>query len=502
MSTPQQSTFIITREGRPEEAKKVVNDGLRIGRLPDSDVWLNHPTVSRLHAGINEIEGYFYLINLSGSSVTALNGRMIPFNEAEALAVGDEILIGPFALYVEEIDMASETLRIRISRQVALNAGEREARHESEAHSRQSAIESPTVNPFGAVNALQVFWNKRTREKAGRPSPLHPRTSRRIGKARFNWRPTCDLVRPWPFGIVIWAFLVFGALSVLAALKYKTLFAPGKTSDPHTRTAFTLTPMIARQPNNNSCTSCHALDASMASRREKMNENCAACHQAEGFSPTVTRAHREAGLGCADCHTEHRGADFRPMHAALESCAKCHSDVNKNLYNGRSVHTPHGGTYGYPVTGGVWVWEGLDEEELALKPEIVALQKEIRITPNQTERWRNWQFHALHVDRVRVVPGIEGITDAAGVNKVLSCSSCHKTGYMGANVDRTSPRATCALCHNARVFNEPARFAGGAETPSCTSCHVQHVRDAHWAPFLLNTRTESPDARQMKTLSP
>ncbi|MCA1634443.1 MAG: FHA domain-containing protein [Acidobacteria bacterium] len=495
MSTPQQSTFIITREGRAEEAKTLLSDGLRIGRLPDSDVWLNHPSVSRLHAGINEIEGYFYLINLSGSSVTALNGRPIPFNEAEALAARDEILIGPFVLCVEDIDTASETLRIRIGRQLALNAGEREARHETAGRGRQSDIESPTVNPFGAVNALQVFWSKRTREKAGRPSPLHPRTLPRIGKARFNWRPTRDLVRPWPFGIVIWAFLIFGVLSALAAFNYKNLFAPGKTSDPHTRTAFTLTPPIATRPNNNSCTSCHALGASMASRREKMNENCAACHQTSAFSPTVIRAHREAGLGCADCHTEHKGANFRPMHAALESCAKCHADENKNLYNGRSVHTPHGGTYGYPVVNGAWVWKGLDEEELAAKPEIVAFLKEIRITPDRTERWRNWQFHAVHVDRVRVVPGIEGITDAAGVNKVLSCSSCHKTGYMGTDVDRASPRATCALCHNARVFNEPARFAGEADKPSCTSCHVQHVKDAHWAPSLLNLQAESPVAQ-------
>src|SRR5215218_3112380 len=120
MSTVQQSTFIIAREGRAEEDKKIVSDGLRIGRLPDSDVWLNHPTVSRLHAGINEIEGYFYLINLSGSSATAINGRLIPFNEAEALAAGDEILIGPYFLNIEEIEQDGETLKIRISRQIAL----------------------------------------------------------------------------------------------------------------------------------------------------------------------------------------------------------------------------------------------------------------------------------------------------------------------------------------------------------------------------------------------
>jgi hypothetical protein len=224
-----------------------------------------------------------------------------------------------------------------------------------------------------------------------------------------------------------------------------------------------------------------------------MNANCAACHQTEAFSPTITRAHAQAGITCTTCHSEHHGKDFRPMNAALESCAKCHTNENKNLYNGRSVHTPHGGTHGYPVKNGEWVWKGLDEEELALKPEIIALLEKNQVAPNQTQQWRNVQFHSIHLDRVRVVPGIEGIDDASGVGKVLSCSSCHKSGYMGTDIDRAYPYKTCILCHNTQVFNEPSRFPGGAETPSCTSCHVQHIKDTHWTPALL--RISQAEAR-------
>src|SRR4051794_833499 len=119
MSTIQQSTFIITREDRAEDAKTIVSEGLRIGRLPDSDILLNHPRVSRLHAGISEIEGYFYLINLSASSGTTLNGRIIPFNEAEALTIGDEIQIGPYFLTIQEIEQDTETLKIKVVRQFA-----------------------------------------------------------------------------------------------------------------------------------------------------------------------------------------------------------------------------------------------------------------------------------------------------------------------------------------------------------------------------------------------
>src|SRR5437667_4979154 len=131
MSTAHESTFIIAREDRAVDPKTIISQGLRIGRLPDSDVWLNHPMVSRLHAGINEIEGVFYLINLSASSATTLNGRVIPFDEAEALTDGDEIQIGPYFLRIEQ---TAETLRITVVHQFALHIGERKPQHKTEAY--------------------------------------------------------------------------------------------------------------------------------------------------------------------------------------------------------------------------------------------------------------------------------------------------------------------------------------------------------------------------------
>ena len=337
------------------------------------------------------------------------------------------------------------------------------------------------------TNSLKVFWGKRTREKAGRPSPLHPRTPPRPGKARFNWTPTRDLIRPWPFAIFIWAVIAVGTLSVLAALGHKNAFAPDPISDPHTRKTFASMPPIAKQPNGNSCTFCHAIGMSMANR-EKMNANCESCHKTESFVATIIPAHREAGITCTTCHTEHRGEAFRPMSAALESCAKCHNNQNKNGYNGKSVHTPHGGTYGYPVVDGVWIWKGLDAEELAQKPAVVAFLKRNRVSSSQPQEWRNAQFHGIHLDRIRVVEGVDGVLDDDGVHKVLSCSSCHKTGYMGANIDRAYPRTTCGRCHNAQIFNEASLSSKRVETPSCTSCHVQHVGDTHWVSALRVTQ--------------
>jgi len=495
MSDLQQTNFTIIRVDRSEHPKMILATGLKIGRLPDSDFRVIEPDV-----GISRIEDDFLLINLSASTATTLNGRVVPFNEIEVLADGDEIEIGPFFLTIEQ---AGDELKITVTLEFAVSAGKREPAHKQEAHEKQLRELGTTGSmrvPTGALesaklrklkyqsaeaaersNALKIFWQKRTREKAGRPSPLHPRRPPRAGKMRFNWTATRDLIRPWPFAIFVWVVIVVATLSAIAAFAHKSAFSPDPSiSTPHTRLGFTLTPAIARQVNGNACTSCHALGVN-ARNRERMNEKCAACHQTESFVATVIAKHREAGIGCTNCHSEHRGENFRPLTAALESCATCHNDRNKRVYGGKSMHTPHGGTFGYPVRNDhEWIWKGLDAEELAQKPEVKAFMDKNKVDPSDTQAWRNAQFHGIHLSGIRVVPGIDGAVDEEG-NTILSCSSCHKTGYMGQNVDRSFPRTTCGKCHNAQLFNEPVTATNKSDTPSCTSCHVQHVRDTHWA---------------------
>jgi hypothetical protein len=211
-----------------------------------------------------------------------------------------------------------------------------------------------------------------------------------------------------------------------------------------------------------------------------METNCASCHQTESFVATETKAHSNAGITCTVCHAEHRGREFKPMNAALDSCTVCHNDDNKKLYNGKRVGTPHNGTFGYPVRNSEWVWKGLDAEELALKPEVARLRR-----PTDTEQqWRNKQFHGLHLYRVRAIASIEGIKDedAGGGMRVISCSSCHRSF---TPIDRETPRTTCIRCHNGQIFEPSSRSVRSAASFSCTSCHVQHIRDAHWRPALF-----------------
>jgi len=496
VSTRQEAnTFIITREDRAFDPVTLISEGLAIGRLPDCELNLNHPTVSRLHGGIRKVDGRFYIFHLSPSNSTTLNGKIV--EEKAGLADGDVVQIGPFFLF---FNFEDDQLAIRVRYQTAVHVGDAnlttdtsieampgapKTADEESVGEAESAEKTPGVD--ADEGALDVFWEKRKREagKISRPSPLRPRApAAKLGKARFNWKPTRDLERPWPFSIFTWGIVVIGLLSIVAAFSYTSAFSPAPISNAHARSGFNLSPAIAREPNANSCTTCHSL-------RTSMETNCASCHQTEAFAATVTPPHVAAGVGCVSCHSEHRGADFRPGIASYnaqfqkgvafdETCAGCHNDANKKLFNGRAVFTPHGGTFGYPLVNGQWKWKGLDEETWKQKPETLKqLVANWPVAPGDENGQRSAQFHALHLYRVRTTGTLAGNSDGE-----VSCSTCHKS--YGVTLDRETPRTTCSACHNGKTDKITGRALLSADTANCTSCHVQHVRDKrHWNPSLL-----------------
>jgi hypothetical protein len=463
----QLSTFIIVREDRGIDPTTLVAEGLKIGRDPDCNFLLNHPDVSLLHAGIKEIDGRFYLFSFGSQNSTTLNGNLVTAQEPKVLASGDELRIGPFFLQVERKERA---LQIAVTLQFGLRIGEVEAREKAEAAPPVAA--EPATPPAAEVTqALDLFWGKRSRTKAARKSPLHPRRPPRLGKARFNWTPTRDLVRPWPWSLFLWSAVVLGLLSIAAALGYSAAYAPGPVSKAHSRTSLATTSAVApvaKQANAGKCTACHSLGTGMETA-------CTSCHTTEAFLATVTTPHATAGIGCVDCHAEHKWNAIGPMQAALNSCASCHTDKNTKTYSGHAVRTPHGGTLGYPVVNGEWKWKGLDPEELAARPNIA----EQRLPTDSEQLWRNKQFHALHIYNVRATGALTGVTgDESGSPPVLSCSSCHRTLK-----DREYPRQTCGQCHSG---SSDPRVSIAAGAPNCISCHVQHVKNKrHWNPDLM-----------------
>lgn len=486
-----EATFIIIREDLQVDPVTIVAEGLLAGRLPTCELLLNHPSVSRLHAGITSADGDYYIRNLRPGNPIMLNGAKL--EEYEALADGDILGIGPFAL---NIDFAQGALVIKVSLQIAATAGDAVTRREASGLwdlPTTMALELPSTPPEGqpaasphkkppprkakpagsSSKALDVFWDKRitAATKTIKPSPLFPLTGRPSGKAQSVWIPTTDLKRRWPASLMLWGSVPFVLLSVAGALFYASAFSPAPISDAHTRSLMTLSPPVAKNANAGSCTSCHALSTSMEAK-------CASCHTTDAFVATVIQPHMNAGVGCVACHAEHRGAAFSAMFGALQSCSECHNDSNRQLYNGKGVNTPHGGTFGYPVVNGKWKWAGIDPEEMAQRKATLKLE---RLANDSEDQWRSKQFHAVHLYRVKAVAGL-----AANKSGEMSCSSCHNSFNPP---DLATPRTTCAKCHNGQPDPRAGRQVIAADKPNCTSCHVQHTRDKrHWNPSLLVKR--------------
>src|SRR5260370_24122457 len=134
-----EATFIIIREDLQVDPVTIVAEGLLVGRLPTCELLLNHPSVSRLHAGITNSEGDYYIRNLRPSNTILLNGGK--FEEYEALTAGDILGIGPFAL---NIDFAQGALDIRVSLQIDATPRDAASRHEE-----SDLVNLPTTGQLG-----------------------------------------------------------------------------------------------------------------------------------------------------------------------------------------------------------------------------------------------------------------------------------------------------------------------------------------------------------------
>ena len=453
---PSQNRYIIIRDDLTVDPVTIISEGMLIGRLPQCELLLNHPSVSRVQAGIRQIDHNYYLFALRPRNPVVLNGK--PVEENEALAAGDVIEVGPFHLQVESAD---EALVIRVELRIGMKPSEIDVSDlgmstDNFGPPADAKTKTPRVAPIAGTKTLDIFWDKRIRDvsKMARPSPLYPKAGRLSGKAHYNWAPTTDLLPRWPVAFFTWALLIVGLLSVAAAYWYTSAFLPAPISRAHTTTQFSVTPAIATRPNTGSCSNCHSLTGNMEQR-------CAACHHTEAFAATVIKPHEIAGIGCVACHAEHQGTEFSATAGALRSCTSCHVESNQKLFNGRKVGTPHGGTFGYPVVNGSWSAKSINDEEWDLRQ-----LGSVRRPTDSDQKWRSNQFHALHDQRVRIAPGMKGNSEGR-----LSCSSCHNSFQP---LDRTTPRTTCANCH----------VANGQ--PNCTSCHVQHILDPHrWSTSML-----------------
>ncbi|MBS1791521.1 MAG: FHA domain-containing protein [Acidobacteria bacterium] len=481
--------FVIIRKDLSLDPALVESEGLTIGRLAGSDLVLNHPSVSRTHAGIKELNGDYWVFNLSEANGTTLNGELV---DQTPLADGDVIQIGPFFLYPRyvadglliEVEMSIKPLPVEASspsasssslllppdqgQTVRIDPGILAKLQRDKTTPQGTRRLSGTgmltgmLKP-GDAQALKIFWDKRKREdgKLATDSPLKPKTRKRMGRAQFNWVPTRDLQRPWPRALFGWATLIVTLLSLGAVFLFKDAYSPGALSAPHARKEFSISPKIAQNPSASSCTTCHAVNASL-------NQNCAACHSTPAFHSEISDKHTKAGLTCTACHSEHLGRDFRPALVANVACIGCHRDGSNYIspLSGLELRTPHGGTFGYPKNErGEWISREISPAEWS--------RKELPGSPSQFGL--KDRFHLIHI---------------AGRQQGRSnCTDCHTAGFEGAALTQ-GVRESCAACHgvdpaaaeaqndNAKSFfaERGRQFLSSARAggPLCVSCHTQH----------------------------
>src|SRR5215471_12332871 len=121
-----EATFIIVREDLQLDPATIVSEGLLVGRLPTCELLLNHPSVSRLHAGITYTDDNYYIRNLRPSNPILLND--VKIEDYEALAPGDVLGLGPFAL---NIDFTQGILVIKVSLQFGATPADAVQRREA-----------------------------------------------------------------------------------------------------------------------------------------------------------------------------------------------------------------------------------------------------------------------------------------------------------------------------------------------------------------------------------
>lgn len=451
--------FTISFDDLDRETLAFEQDGIFIGRLDTCEVVLSHKSVSRIHVGINFHDDQYLLINLSTSNVLTLNGRLLGPQKSDILADGDTVQIGPFTIMVA-----------RFGDELLLVVEQQFAQATSAKAIETTAAPTPTGSAPAAGGVLDVFWEKRTREKEDWGTRLRPTEKPVPGKAMFNWRPTRDLRPAWRTGLFVWAFIMVGAIGAFAWFRYPGVYAPLPLSNPHAVKIEGST--IAQVSNGNSCTTCHTANS-------PIENSCVRCHQAQEFRASNTKAHEEAGITCTVCHKEHQGPDFQMTATAIQSCAQCHNDNNQRAFNGKTVRTAHGGSYGYPIVDGVWKWKGVYREVADAIPEINS-----SATGDRDEQARlSRQFHTVHVARLKAPEGVKG--DSKGL---VSCSTCH-TSF--DPIDRVTPRQTCGACHAtaADATTRDSRF--GVVPANCISCHVQHpYSTGRWKEFLTDDALE------------
>lgn len=100
-------SLVIRWMGGNSESHLLSGQSARVGRAPDNDIVVNHPSVSGHHLCLENRGGTWTVTDLKSTNGTQLNGQLIPPNEARPLQSGSVIRIGD--LTGNSVSMSIET---------------------------------------------------------------------------------------------------------------------------------------------------------------------------------------------------------------------------------------------------------------------------------------------------------------------------------------------------------------------------------------------------------
>src|SRR6188508_3719559 len=85
----------------------IVRDRAEVGRMRELDISLHDPSISKLHAIIEQIDGRYVVADLGSKNGTRLNG--VPVDGTQHLSVGDRIEFGTVELVVGSMQGSDAT---------------------------------------------------------------------------------------------------------------------------------------------------------------------------------------------------------------------------------------------------------------------------------------------------------------------------------------------------------------------------------------------------------
>jgi thioredoxin reductase/pSer/pThr/pTyr-binding forkhead associated (FHA) protein/ferredoxin len=273
--------FVAERKGGGSAAQVIEQEIVLVGRKSVCPIQLNDPAVAAVHAKLEHRPDGVWINDESSGAGVYVNGQRVV---QQQLHSGDMVAIRPFEITISLTDEMC-LLGIQDSAPESAPTPENIPGNYREVVVPPPHVEGGQAKPSASISALPHWMQAK--------API--------------WVPTSDIL-PNRFRsrmLLIGLLCVLGWAAIAFAAKWNSAYSPGPLNASHA--AF-------------GCESCHSSFARVS------DTSCRACHADQKASAI----HQSQMVGCAGCHSEHRGAKFDIARNVGSGCqaAGCHVTVH------------------------------------------------------------------------------------------------------------------------------------------------------------------------------